>query len=95
MLKWLVILVSIVLTSLFLFPIVPAIMPWANTKMILAAIGLFIFVVKHLLAGSAKVSKDFAILSSLAILVSAISYFTMVFNGTKDSRRVVRGVINF
>ncbi|MBR3440862.1 MAG: hypothetical protein IKH00_04290 [Bacteroidales bacterium] len=85
MLKWLVILVSIVLTSLFLFPIVPAIMPWANTKMILAAIGLFIFVVKHLLAGSAKVSKDFAILSSLAILVSAISYFTMVFNGTKDS----------
>ena len=85
MIKWLAILISIVLTSLFLFPIVPAIIPSLNTKMVLAAVGLFIFIAKHLVAGSAKVSKDFAILSSLAILVSAISYFAMVYNGTKDS----------
>ncbi len=84
MLKWLAIFVSVVLTSLFVFPVVPAIMPALNTKMVMAAIGLVIFIVKQLLGGSANVSKDFAILSFLAILVSAISYFTMAFNGTKD-----------
>lgn len=84
MLKWLAIFVSVALTSLFVFPVVPAIMPVLNTKMVMAAIGLVIFIIKLLLRGSVKVSKDFAILSFLAILVSAISYFTMVFNGTKD-----------
>lgn len=84
MLKWLAIFVSVALTSLFVFPVVPAIMPALNTKMVMAAIGLVIFIVKQLLGGSANVSKDFAILSFLAILVSAISYFTMAFNGTKD-----------
>lgn len=77
--------VCVVLTSLFIFPVVPAIMPSLNTKMVMAAVGLFLFIAKHLVAGSAKVSKDFAILSSLAILVSAICYFTTVFNGTKDT----------
>ena len=85
MLRWLVILVCVILTSLYLFPVVPSFLPVLNTKMVLAAIGLFIFIVKHLMARSVKVSKDFAILSFVAILVSAISYLAMVLNGTKDS----------
>jgi hypothetical protein len=85
MLRWLAIMVCVVLTSLFIFPVVPAIMPSLNTKMVMAAIGLVIFIVKRMLVGSSKVSKDLAILSLLAIIVSSISYFSMVFNGTKDS----------
>ena len=85
MLRWLVIMVCVVLTSLFIFPVVPAVMPSLNTKMVMAALGLVIFIVKRLLVGSSKVSKDFAILSLLAIIVSSVSYFSMVFNGTKDS----------
>ena len=85
MFRWLVILICVILTSLYIFPVVPAVLPALNTKMVLAAAGLVIFIVKHLLARSVKVSKDFAILSLLAILVSAVSYFAMVINGTKDS----------
>ena len=85
MLKWLAIIVSTVLTSLFIFPVVPAVLPMLNTKMMLGAIGLVIFIIKHLATRSAKVSMDFAFLSFLALLVSAISYVSMVFNGTKDS----------
>lgn len=85
MLKWLAIIVSTVLTSLFIFPVVPAFLPILNTKMMLGAIGLVIFIIKHLSTRSTKVSMDFAFLSFLAVLVSAISYFSMVFNETKDS----------
>ena len=85
MLRWFEIALCVVLTSLFLFPIVPAILPGVNTKMILAAIGLVIFLARLLLTGSLSVSMDFVFLSFLAILVSAVSYFTMVFNGTQDS----------
>ena len=85
MLKWLAIIVSTVLTSLFIFPVVPAVLPMLNTKMVLGTIGLVLFIVKHLATRSAKVSMDFAFLSFLALLVSAISYVSMVFNGTKDS----------
>ena len=85
MLRWLSIVLCVVLTSLFIFPIVPANLPAVNTKMILAAMGLIVFLARLLFSGSLNVSMDFASLSFIAILVSAISYFTMVFNGTQDS----------
>ena len=73
------------LTSCYFFPFVLEAFPVANSKMILAAIGLFLFGMKMVQDKEARISKNFLSLSIWAIAVSLIASFSMTFNETTDN----------
>lgn len=76
---------TIVLTSFFYFPFYFTFFPSANTKMVLAACGLFLLFVQ--LGGNrgAVISKDFFVVSLFALGVSFASLLTMVLNNSIDN----------
>ena len=85
MFKAIKILFTLITTSFFFFPFVFTFFPIANTKMILAAMGLVIFGVKLVLGEKAVINKDMFVLSLLALGVSFVSFVTMTLNNTPDS----------
>ena len=76
---------GIVLTSCYFFPFVLEAFPVANSKMILAAVGLFLFGMKMIQDREARISKNFLSISIWAIAVSLIASFSMTFNETTDN----------
>lgn len=86
MLKIIQILVVGVLTSLFFFPFEFSFLPGANTKMMLAGIGLLLFGINQLKRENTDNSgqKDFAVLSLWAALVSLVGFAAITYNNTYD-----------
>lgn len=76
---------TIVVTSLYFFPFNIKAIPGSNTKMILAAIGLFLFLIDKARSTKFTVSKEFLILSIIAAFVSLAGQFTMAYNSTQDN----------
>lgn len=72
------------ITSCFLFPFILISIPFANSKMILAAIGLVILGIQLTKHKEAQINKDFFTLSLWALAVSFIAWFASVYNNTKD-----------
>lgn len=83
MLKIIGVIISGILTSLFLFPFQLPGVP-GNTKMFLAVAGLFVLVYELARNQSAKFDKNISILSILAIIVSIIGLTSVIFNNTYD-----------
>ncbi|MBR3303592.1 MAG: hypothetical protein IKI67_05360 [Bacteroidales bacterium] len=83
--KILLIAFTIVVTSLYFFPFNIIQIPGSNTKMILAAIGLFLFFIDKARSTKFTISKEFLILSIIAAFVSLAGQFTMAYNHTKDN----------
>lgn len=75
----------VIITSLFFFPFVPRALPMANTKMVLAAIGLVWAVYDAVRKRDATLGKDFITLSVWAVVVSLIGVFSIVYNDTPDT----------
>lgn len=73
-----------VVTSFYFFPFSPTFLPAANTKMILAALGLVILIAENARKKTAVIGKDFVLLSFWAIIVSLISLISVVINNTPD-----------
>lgn len=85
MYKYLVHIISVVLTSFYFFPIETVFLPGMNTKMALAGIGLLILGKRLAQRRNAGINKDFFVLSLLALGISLISLLTMTINNTPDA----------
>lgn len=85
MYKYLVHIISVILTSFYFFPIETVFLPGVNTKMALAGIGLLILGKRLAQRRNAGINKDFFVLSLLALSISLISLLTMTINNTPDA----------
>ena len=85
MYKYLVHIISVILTSFYFFPIETVFLPGMNTKMALAGIGLLILGKRLAQRRDAGINKDFFVLSLLALGISLASLLTMTINNTPDA----------
>lgn len=75
---------TLVVTSLYLFPFELKPLPGANTKMIMAGLGLVVIGVQMAKQKNPSINADFFKLILWASLVSLIGLFAVVFNDTSD-----------
>lgn len=85
MYKYLVHIISVILTSFYFFPIETVFLPGMNTKMALAGFGLLILGKRLAQRRDAGINKNFFVLSLLALGISLISLLTMTINNTPDA----------
>lgn len=78
------VLLTLVFTSFFFFPFYFTFLPGINTKMLIAALGGIVLLVKLARNGSAQIDKGILSISLWAALVSLVSLLTMVVNNTPD-----------
>lgn len=83
-LKYVSIFGVLILTSCFYFPISTIGMTRTNSKMLLAAVGLCIYLMQLARKRNGSFSKDSAVLSLWAGLVSAITLIAVLYNNTLD-----------
>lgn len=82
--KILAIPIVLVCTSFFFFPTIFTFFPVANTKMVMAACGLVVFLTRLGMNKNGSMNKDFFNLSLCALTVSFASFLTMTLNNTPD-----------
>lgn len=85
MVKALAILLTGIVTSFFFFPFVFTFFTAANTKMMMAACGLVVFLVQMAQNRRPQMRTDLFNLSLMALAVSLASFATMVYNSTPDN----------
>ena len=73
-----------ILTSFYFFPFEFAILPGANTKMIMAGLSLIVFGVNLAKSKMATIDRGFLIISILACLVSLAGLVSVAYNETND-----------
>lgn len=78
------VLLTLVFTSFFFFPFYPTFLPMVNTKMMLAAMGGILLLMKLARNRSAQIDKGIFSVSLWAALVSLASLISMVLNNTPD-----------
>ena len=78
------ILLTLVVTSLYLFPFELKHLPGANTKMIMAGLGLIVIGIQMVRQKDPLINTVFFKLVLLASLVSLMGLFAVVFNDTSD-----------
>lgn len=83
-LKVLAMLALVIITSFYYFPFTFTFFPVANTKMILAALGLVFFVINLANKRESVVDRSIVILSTIAIAVSLVAFASTVINHTLD-----------
>ena len=84
-LKALFILLGIILTSFYYVPFSDVCFPVTNSKMMLAAIGLLILLIKLGENGHQEINKDFFMVSLYALGISFACLLTIVVNNSTDS----------
>lgn len=84
-LKLFLVLFAVVVTSCYFFPFVPAALPMANSKMILAVIGLVLLGISLTKKGNASVDRDFLNLSLWAFAISLVAFVSVTYNHTQDN----------
>ena len=83
--KWLLIFVGIILTDFYFFPLTLAVLPYGNTKMIMAVMSIFlVLTTHHRNVDTSRTLRLFITMCVLAMLVSFCSYITIVVNNTHD-----------
>lgn len=82
--KFLLWLLATIVTSCYFFPFSLSILPFANSKMILAAVGLVILGVRIALRKDSMVDKRLVVLTIWAFAVSIIAFAAAVYNNTND-----------
>ena len=76
--------ILLIVTSFFFFPFEFTFLPGINTKMLLAAMGLVLFVARAAASRSASLDRDFFVLIIFASLVSLSGIISVVYNATTD-----------
>lgn len=84
-LKLLLMVFAVVVTSCYFFPFVLIALPIANSKMILAVVGLVLLGISLVKKSNAMVSSDFLDLSLWALGISLASFLSITFNNTPDT----------
>lgn len=80
----LLLLLLVIVCSCYYFPITLAVFPAVNSKMILAAIGLVLFLWEHLRYRSPVIRKELFPVLLMGGVFSLSSYYSVVYNGTDD-----------
>ena len=83
--KLILMVITVILTSCYFFPFVLVALPIANSKMILALLGLVMFGINLAKKGNAGTDFDFVKLSAWALGVSLIAYTAITVNNTPDA----------
>ena len=73
-----------IITSFYFFPFIPSFLPMANTKMVMAVLGLVVLGIKLAFGQRGGISKDFFKLSLLALGVSLAGLIAVILNETRD-----------
>lgn len=73
-----------ILTSFYFFPFEFTFLPGANTKMVMAGIGLIMLIVQLARQGQSLVNKDIFNLTIMAGIVSLIGFLAVIWNDTHD-----------
>jgi len=76
---------TVILCSCYFFPFVLAAFPIANSKMIMAAVGLGLFIIELARKQNAGFDRDFVNLTVLALCVSLIAFASSTINHTQDN----------
>ena len=83
--RFLIILLTGIITSLFLFPFEFMFLPGINTKMMLAVLGIMIFVWNGVRSKNGIVlSTEFFTASIIACIFSLVSFYSVTYNNTDD-----------
>ncbi len=83
--KLFLVIFAVAVTSCYLFPFVPAVLPLANSKMILAVVGLVLLGINLTKKGNASIDYDFLKLSVWAFAISLIAFISVTLNHTQDN----------
>lgn len=83
--RFILVILTGIVTSLFIFPFNLPFASSVNTKMVIAAFGLLLFFLDMLRKRSFIISKDFLIFSIISILVSVWTYLVITLNNTIDT----------
>ena len=84
MVKFVLVVITTIITSFYYFPFEFTFLPGANTKMILAGMGLILCGINLGRGKEAKVDKSFMMLSIWAMGISIMSLFATAINSTTD-----------
>lgn len=84
MLKYIAIFFTGVLTSFYFFPFEFAVLPGANTKMVMAGVSLLVLGIQLAQKGNATINRDFMVLTILAGFVSLAGLIAVSYNETYD-----------
>ena len=76
--------ILLIVTSFFFFPFEFTFLPGINTKMLLAAMGLVLFVARAAASRSASLDREFFVLIIFASIVSLSGIIAVVYNATTD-----------
>lgn len=82
--RFLAVLFTVLITSLFFFPFEIKAIPGANSKMILAGVGLILFVLNIVRRNIQIVDSALLELSIFALVVSIIGFISVIYNDTRD-----------
>lgn len=82
--RWLLYPVLVVLTSFYIFPVSFYFFPAANTKMIMAVLGVVTFIVNAIISRKTVISSKVINIAVCAFLVSFWGIISVLFNGTND-----------
>lgn len=74
----------VIMTSLYFFPLTFKALPNTNTKMLMAGIGLVIYIIQLAKGRSGTINKDMFFLSMCAAFVSLMGIASMAYNSTPD-----------
>lgn len=77
-------LITIVVFSLVFFPFELVVLPGANTKMLLAAIGLLVLGFNLTKQQDASINKDFLVICIFSLVVSLCGLLSVIYNHTSD-----------
>ena len=80
--KFIAIFFLVLFTSCFYFPFIPTFFPIANTKMVLAALGLVVLLFKWAKGRGGEVDKGVLVLTLFALMVGCVSLFTESYHET-------------
>jgi hypothetical protein len=83
--KTILVILTGIIVSLFIFPFNLPFLSNVNTKMVIAAFGLVLFFLDMLRGRSFVISKDFLMFSIISIVVSVWTYFVITINNTIDT----------
>ena len=82
--KFILFILTGIVTSLFMFPFNLPFLADVNTKMVIAAVGLALFFLDMMKDRAFVISKDFLVFSIICIIVSVWTYFVTTVNDTID-----------
>lgn len=85
MYKVVIYILSTIITSFYFFPFEFTFLPGANTKMIMAGMGLVVLGIRLAKGQKMSIDKDVFVLSIYAIMISFASLATMIYNNTNDN----------